>query len=35
MNGWTLYFIIVGVTWTVAQFMRFVVWLDTPRKGRK
>lgn len=28
MSGWTLFFVVVGVSWCVAQFMRFVLWLD-------
>ena len=31
MDGWTLFFIIVGVAWTVSKVMNFIFWLDDPR----
>lgn len=32
MTGWALFFEIVGVGYCVTWFMRFVIWLDNPRK---
>lgn len=32
MDSWTLFFVIVGVTYCVSKFMDFIEWLDTPRK---
>ena len=34
ITGWTLFFVVVGVTWTVRQFMRLVEWIDKPRARR-
>ena len=34
ITGWTLFFLIVGVTWTVSKFMDFIIWLDTPPRNK-
>ena len=28
MNGWTLYFLVVGITWTVNKVLNAIIWLD-------
>ena len=28
MNGWTLFFLVVGVTTVVSKVMDFILWLD-------
>ena len=35
MSTPALIFTVIGVTYTVAQFMRFIEWLDTPRRNEK
>jgi len=34
ITGWSLFFIVVGVASVSAQFMRFILWLDTPKGGK-
>ena len=35
MTGWTLFFVVVGVGYVSTRLVRFIVWLDTPRGGRR
>lgn len=32
MNGWTLFFVIVGIGYCTAQLFRFVDWIERPPK---
>lgn len=34
MSSTAFFFLLVGAVYAVAQFMRFVLWLDTPKRGR-
>ena len=34
ITGWTLFFIVVGVTAISAKVMDFIIWLDTPKGGK-
>lgn len=35
ITGWTLFFIVVGVTAISAKVMDIIIWLDTPKGARK
>lgn len=35
MTPMTMFFVIVGVAYVSAQLVRFIVWLDTPKGGRR
>ena len=35
MNGWTMFFLTVGITTSTAQLFRLIDWIERPAKGRK